>query len=406
MSASSLSALRGGLVVGLACLLGLGLMSPTAGATSTPPAPASSGPSAAATLSPLPTGAQPSSVEVSGHGLGPGWGMGQWGAYGYASLSAYKWGYRRIIGRYYGGAHLARAPAAIESAAVKVDLSALDGDSSTTVMANRAGAYLVVDGTRHRGRITIAHHGRTITVRADKGDVRVDLGGEWRAYQGYIQIQPDGETWNVVGLEDYVAGVVPIEMSAGWGATGGEAALQAQAIAARSYVLDYVGQVGHTCDSQECQVYQGDPGTNPNIGSYVGYSDRATSSTSGEVVCTADHRSCPGADIALTQYASSTGGYTSGAGFHAVADGGDAVSANPWHDWSISVPVASIQAVYPQLGTLTSLAVTKRNGLGAMGGRAITVAVTGKKGAVTVSASGFEDALGLYSDWFRFSTQP
>jgi stage II sporulation protein D len=152
-----------------------------------------------------------------------------------------------------------------------------------------------------------------------------------------------------------VAGVVPIESPAGWGATGGEAALEAQAVAARSYVLSYLYEVGHTCDSAYCQVYEGDPGTNPDIGLYVRYSNRAIRSSAGPVVCRVLVTSCPLAKVVSTQYASSTGGYTSGVGspgFPAVVDAGDAVSANPWHDWTIYLAVSAVEAAYPSVSIL------------------------------------------------------
>jgi SpoIID/LytB domain protein len=289
---------------------------------------------------------------------------------------------------------------------VEVDLSEIDGFSSTTLKANRPGASVTVNGAKRWGTRTVVHTGHTITITASAGDVRVDLDGTWRAYQGYIQIQPDGQTWNVVPLEDYIAGVVPIESSAGWGASGGEAALQAQAVAARSYVLNYLYQVGHTCDSQECQVYEGDPGTNPDIGSYVRYSDEATTSTAGMVMCRVSSSGCSRADVVETQYASSTGGYTSGSGFPAVVDAGDVVGANPWHDWTFYLSVSSVEDAYPSVGTLTALKVTKRNGDGQMGGRAVTVTITGTRHTTSVDAADFADQFGLDSNWFRFSTQP
>jgi stage II sporulation protein D len=335
--------------------------------------------------------------------------MGQWGAYGYASLAAYRWTDGQILSHYYGGTHLVPVAAAVEATPVDVDLSELDGSSSTILRANRRGAFVTVNGAKRWGQRTIVHTGRTLTVNASVGDLRVDLAGVWRSYQGSIVIQSDGQTWNVVPLEDYVAGVVPIESSAGWGATGGEAALQAQAVAARSYVLSYLQEIGHTCDNSYCQVYEGDPGTNPDIGSYVRYSDEATRSSAGLVVCRIEATTCARADVVSTQYASSSGGYTSGAGspgFPAVVDAGDAVSANPWHDWTISLSVSSVEDAYPSVGSLTALKVSKRNGDGQMRGRAVTVTITGRKGSTSVDGEQFAEEFGLYSDWFRFSTQP
>ena len=75
-------------------------------------------------------------------------------------------------------------------------------------------------------------------------------------------------TVNIVPLEQYVSGVVPNESPAGWGTLGqpgpqgrpwGFQELEAQAVAARSYVMAGLGSYGgyaDTCDL-DCQTYRG-----------------------------------------------------------------------------------------------------------------------------------------------------
>ena len=62
-------------------------------------------------------------------------------------------------------------------------------------------------------------------------------------------------------MDDYLRGVVPRESPASWGdASGGKgmAALQAQAVAARSYAAAQNRYSwAQTCDYQNCQVYGG-----------------------------------------------------------------------------------------------------------------------------------------------------
>ncbi len=64
---------------------------------------------------------------------------------------------------------------------------------------------------------------------------------------------------NIVGLDDYVEGVVPYEVSASWPLE----ALKAQAVCARTYALSHISashQSGYhfdLCDSTHCQVYKG-----------------------------------------------------------------------------------------------------------------------------------------------------
>ena len=72
---------------------------------------------------------------------------------------------------------------------------------------------------------------------------------EWRAFGGsesYVEmIRLRHRRGSVVHpLESYVRGVVPAESPASWGVNG-EAALQAQAVAARSYGLAYLRRVVH-----------------------------------------------------------------------------------------------------------------------------------------------------------------
>ena len=70
--------------------------------------------------------------------------------------------------------------------------------------------------------------------------------------------------------------------------------------------------------------------------------------------------------VATTEYSSSSGGYSAGAQFPAVPDDGDGVcvsgACNPHHNWSVSIPVSTVQAAYPQIGTLSAITVTSRNG--------------------------------------------
>jgi len=84
---------------------------------------------------------------------------------------------------------------------------------------------------------------------------------------------------NVVGLEDYVRGVIPYEMSGDWPA----AALEAQAVCARTYVCQTTKHLSawgfDVCNTTDCQVYNG-------VGSGAAYatsvSDSAVDATAGK----------------------------------------------------------------------------------------------------------------------------
>ncbi|MGH2707889.1 MAG: SpoIID/LytB domain-containing protein, partial [Actinomycetota bacterium] len=82
-------------------------------------------------------------------------------------------------------------------------------------------------------------------------------------------------------------------------------------------------------------------------------------------------------------------------------DPNDAIRENPNHRWRASVPVSSVEAAFPQIGTFQALVVLERNGLGDWGGRVTRVRVDGTAGSVEVTGVEMRRRLGLKSDWFR-----
>jgi SpoIID/LytB domain protein len=208
-------------------------------------------------------------------------------------------------------------------------------------------------------------------------------------------------TVNHLALDQYLQGVVPSESPASWPA----AALQAQAVAARSYGWSENRYTGYakTCDTTICQVYGGvlfQAWGNPNSTAIE------QASTNAAVAATSGQVRILGGAVAHTEFSSSTGGYSAGGTFPAVVDDGDADASNPNHTWNASIPVTSIQNTYPSIGTLQSIEVTKRNGFGEWGGRATEVVVHGSNGDVTISGSSFQSSFGLKSTWFLVTNNP
>ncbi|MGH9060536.1 MAG: SpoIID/LytB domain-containing protein, partial [Acidimicrobiales bacterium] len=338
---------------------------------------------------------------------------GQYGAYGYALAG---WNWQQIVGHYYGGTSITGVD---PNRPIAVHLNELDW--ATTTVRDALGGSVTAwwpGGSYTAGQISVARSGSALSINGTTigADVTltassllgVAVGGGWRSYPGSLTVKAGtNQTWNTVTLEQYVAGVVPAESPASWG-TNGLAALEAQAVAARSYALAYLagGGNGSICDTTACQVYDGDQdaaGT-PTNSLYTHYSDQAQQATAGQILTCNAGTACgsPGA-VAFTEFSSSTGGYTAGGRFPAVPDDGDATPSNPNHTWVVSIPATTIQAVWPSIGALTAVTVTARNGLGDLGGRAQTVVVAGTAGSVTVSGDTFSAALGLRSDWY--STQ-
>jgi SpoIID/LytB domain protein len=375
--------------------------------------------------------------------------MGQFGALGYALDQG--WSYHQILDHYYGGTTAGHLDPATP---MTVDMTSRDGQdtivaqergelitspplslgctagSACAVRVSRtaAGTFRVYRGTSCTGGaagwtvVAAAVAATAITVRptVTSTDNRQDMlqlceASDARWLRGSLIAQDTGSsqaTVNLVPLDLYVQGVVPRESPAYWGTMGGGAgqqALDAQAVAARSYALaENRLPYARTCDTASCQVYGGRAvqtfgGTFTDLEgtSLYATTDAAVSATAGEI------RVSSAGAVASTEYSSSTGGYTAGGTFPAVPDDGDATASNPNHSWTAQVAVSDIEAAYGNgEGALVAINVTARNGLGDLGGRVITVDVIFQDGDVTTTGDDLAATLGLKSDWFAITNSP
>ena len=367
-------------------------------------------------------------VTITGHGNGHGRGMGQYGAYGYAVDQS--WSYTQILQHYYGGTSLANNAGNPGVGVELTRMTAVDtvvtapalmvngapvGTAALLVRRVGAGTFAVFTGPGCGGPWTqpsTLGSGLTISTGADPSQLtnllRVCEQSTTHGYRGTLSVVDPGGTQYVINTlpsESYLRGVVPRESPASWGSAGGGRgmnALDAQAVAARSYALSGAVRTSGamTCDTTACQVYDGayvwayggsmTPLDSPN-------SDLAVAQTAGMVMRAAN------GTIARTEFSASTGGYTAGGTFPAVPDDGDATSINPYHSWTT---VLSLDAVASALGTgpIRAINVTGRNGLGADGGRATQVTVLTVAGQTrTFTGASVRSALNLNSDWFSLS---
>ena len=146
------------------------------------------------------------------------------------------------------------------------------------------------------------------------------------------------------------------EMPSTWRTT----ALQAQATAARTYAAasKRPGEYYDLCDTTSCQVYGG-------VDSGTSRTDEVVKQTSHKILY---YDGKP----TLTQFSSSSGGWTADGGkpyLTAHSDGYDDDVPNPNHSWSKTISASTLEHAYPSIGTLRSLRITNRNGHGAWGGR-------------------------------------
>jgi SpoIID/LytB domain protein len=367
-------------------------------------------------------------LDLRGHGWGHGRGLGQYGALGYAVNSG--WTGAQILNHYYSNT---TAGTVDPNSIVTVRITERDA-KSTIVTQEKGHLFTSADPTpTARQALRVDRVGSNTfqvydgpgcagpwTARAGTiaGPVRIypqvvnddrtemlqlcqATGTRW--YRGDMRATEDTtgsqRTVNVVGLDSYVRGVVPRESPASWGDLGGGKGMQAliaQAVAARSYAWagNKYPPYAKTCDTTTCQVYGGRA-----VQTSSGFtnledprSDSAVAQTAGGI------RLLNGAP-ASTEFSSSTGGYTAGGVFPAVIDEGDAISSNPNHTWTTSIPLATIESYYGK-GSFSSANVTSRNGLGEDGGRVLNIRLNFSGGSVDASGAAFASAFGLKSSWF------
>ena len=397
------------------------------------------------------TGATPAAAEevaerpadgvfsLEGHGWGHGRGMSQWGAQGAASQGVSA---ETIVSTYYPGTErsvLAPAPIRVK----------LMGDDGTDLRVHAAAGLTVTDVSTGRTqelpagptawRVTVDSAG--LHVQSLSGStwspyalgggtthggpirfsgptfVRVAFpNGTSRDYRGGVQAVQTAPTSMasvvVLPLEDYLLGVVPREVSSGWR----PAALQAQAIAARSYSAnkrERVNGSGHwdICDTTQCQVFGGS-----RLYTSSGTTELEPASTSEAVRATAGVvRTYEGRSI-FAEFSSSNGGWSTKGGFpylQAKRDDWDGAIPNPVHSWKASLRASDLERRFPAVGTLKRIRVTGRDGNGDWGGRVRTVVLEGvsSSGAATsvsTTGAGVYNARpwpgssdGLRSSWWR-----
>ncbi len=378
--AASLLLACGGFAAALAVALPAGSVAPR-GATSTSPVP---GTTAVAGTT---TSQAAEVLAVTGHGWGHGLGLSQWGAYGYAlhGFSA-----ERILAHYYPGTTLGPAPAH----AVRVLLARRKqitlGSTAAWRAADAAGTTIQLDP----GDATLTAggklQGRPVTLPVTfTAPAPIAVAGS--TFRGRIVVSLDGtalQVVNVVGLEAYLKGVVPAEMPSDWP----PAALQAQAIAARSYALAnrVQGRAFDLYGDVRDQVYGGIDAESPT-------SSAAVDATKGRVLLF-------GGTVADTLFFSTSGGRTASAAevlgtpvpyLVSVPDPYDTIS--PVHDWGPMLfdvaTVAKKLKVEPAIADVQVAAGPS--------GRVRTVTVVGAdESQASFTGAQLRAALGLRSTWF------
>lgn len=311
---------------------------------------------------------------LSGGGYGHGVGLNQYGAYGQAKANR---GYRDILAFYYPGTEVAKAPN------TKVRVLVADGRPSVKLAS--AVPFSVRDAS---GAVTPLPAGE-LTLDPDlkipSDGKRKKLPGplafvpgkggtlslDGKGYRGELQatvVQAALQIVDFVGLDAYLLGVVPGEMPKEWP----PAALQAQAVAARSYALAsrVKNRPYDLYSDTRSQVYYG-------VAAESSTTTAAVKATRGEILSF-------GGKVATTFYYSSSGGRTASSEdvfgiitpyLQARDDPWDTLS--PYHRWpprsfsaaslgqafGLSAPVVDVQAVPTVSGRPLTVTLVKKTGI-------------------------------------------
>ncbi|MEJ7796524.1 MAG: SpoIID/LytB domain-containing protein [Nocardioides sp.] len=354
-------------------------------------------------------------ITIKGHGYGHGHGMSQYGAEGAAREGL---SFEQIAEFYYPGTTWGSAKGRI-----RVQITADTTDD--LIVVTRKGLTLRDLGSGETFELPDKSASRWRVMRTGDGSNRVsfytDHWRAWRTLKGEGAFTAGGEpvtlvtpsgnmpyrgrlaaltpadasaarvTVNTLRLEQYLRGVVPLEIPALWT----PAAVQAQSVAARTYAsyerAHPRASIFDICDTWSCQVYGGVDVEHPA-------SDDAITATRRKILRY-------DGEPAFTQFGSSSGGWTSAGSvpyLTARADPYDGWSGNPNHDWSEKVSDAGFESAWPGLGNLKRIVVGSRDGNGDWGGRVRTLRLVGSKSTITVSGDTMRSTLGLRSTWVTF----
>jgi stage II sporulation protein D len=337
---------------------------------------------------------------VRGHGFGHGVGMSQYGAYGYAKHGK---GYRFILRHYYSGTGIGTLDG---PRVVRVLISVQGGDVGFSGAGSACGRRL------DPGRSYEAHRsGSRVKLRSSSGRPLADCGRRLRAagdgrieiagagaYRGALEVVPTASdvgslnAVDAVPVDQYVKGVIANESPASWP----QAALRAQAVAARSYALSVQvhGNGFDLYDDTSSQVYEG-------IDSETAATNRAAAATRGQVVTY-------GGKIAQTYFSACSGGHTESVQnvffgpaipyLVGVVDPYDYYC--PLHSWTLRFSGPEISGRLGGMldGRLERVVVTRRGA----SPRIISARLEGSGGVTKVSGSDLASALGGYDTWMTF----
>ncbi len=263
---------------------------------------------------------------------------------------------------------------------------------ATSVVTPAADATAPVSGDQPSGTQPAKKKGVTESGAILEAKARTTIAVGGRKYRGTIEFRASGSSLrvvNAVDLEDYLKGMGEI-LTPQWPS----AALEAQAIAARTYALRTMAISGEVCPTQRCQVYLGAQAEYPKM-------NQAVEATRGKVLV---HEG-----KLIAAFYSASGGGTIATPEEAFGGKGDVAylqaGAYPTGDvlaWTVRTSLGDIARRVGYRGSPSRVWISKVG----PSGRAIEVSVEGGSGTLHIPGPRFDKALGLKSTFFTFGSNP
>ncbi|HCP07754.1 MAG TPA: stage II sporulation protein SpoIID, partial [Synergistaceae bacterium] len=226
-----------------------------------------------------------------------------------------------------------------------------------------------------------------------------------RPYRGHYRLVQQGAGFNVVnvvGVEDYLKGVLKMEVNPAWPMES----LKAQTIIARTYALRNRGRHGSSgfdlCALSHCQVYRG-------VNAEERVLSKSVDQTRGQVL------KYQGA-LAATFYHADSGGHTAdvssvwGSSIPYLKGSPEPMKyQSPYSSWTTTMRLSEIQRSLSSkginVGKLTGISISSIDSAG----RTANVTLTGTSGRTTIRASQFRTIVGpdrIRSTFFSIGRDP
>ena len=298
-----------------------------------------------------------------------------------------------------GGASIAKPPTAPTPAPATTKVAPATSTTSTTNLLDPLLQALVpttvplpppattspagASATPPPSNVALTSRGLWVVPNADSP---IGLPATGRSYRGVLVASGAGRSvqlTNELDVELYLRGMA--EVPGSWPA----AAVQAQAIAARTYAIRASAAGRTLCDDQQCQVYVG-------VGAESAGGNAAVAATRGQVLT---YQGAP----AETVYSASGGGTAATAEEGFGPDSPDLPYLRPVdyptadpQPWATSLPLPKLAARFGYRGDVSDVRVSRTG----PSGRPVEVTFDGAGGPMAVDAHRFWTVLQLRSSWF------